>query len=100
MVVDNKEQQAVAHIKVRLTPQQRQVLVSRAQSVGMNLSEYLRDFIPNSKRTAEEIITREWVSIALQLRKLQSDDRKNSKELQQILKQLEQLIQNTTLRQD
>lgn len=100
MAVDNKEQQAVAHIQVRLTPQQRQVLVSRAQSVGMNLSEYLRDFIPNSKRTAEEIITREWVSIALQLRKLQSDDRKNSKELQQILKQLEQLIQSTTLRQD
>lgn len=95
--MDNKEQQAVAHIQVRLTPQQRQVLVSRAQSVGMNLSDYLRDFIPNSKRTAEEIITREWVSIALQLRKLQSSD---SKELQQILKQLEQLIQSTTLRQD
>lgn len=98
--MDNKEQQAVAHIQVRLTPQQRQVLVSRAQSVGMNLSDYLRDFIPNSKRTAEEIITREWVSIALQLRKLQSSDSKNSKELQQILKQLEQLIQSTTLRQD
>ncbi len=53
----------------------------------------------NSKRTAEEALAREWVSVALQLRKLQSDDGENT-ELQRILEQLKQLIQRTTSRQD
>ena len=85
-----------ARVCTYLTLQQRQSLERRAQSVGMSLSAFLRDLITNSKRTTEEILAREWVSVALQLRKLQSDDSENT-ELQEILEKLKKLIQRTTL---
>lgn len=88
-----------ARVCTYLTLQQRQSLERRAQSLGMNLSAFLRDFITNPKRTTEEILAREWVSVALQLRKLQSGDSDNT-ELQEILEQLKQLIQRTTSGRD
>ncbi|MCY3487865.1 MAG: hypothetical protein OXH34_05435 [Bacteroidetes bacterium] len=78
-----------------LTLQQRQVLERRAQSLGMSLSAFLRGLITNSKQTAKETLAREWVSVALQLQKLQSDGRENA-EIQTILEKLKQLIQRTT----
>lgn len=88
-----------ARVYTYLTLQQRQSLERRAQSLGMSLSAFLRDFITNPKRTTEEILAREWVSVALQLRKLQSGDSDNT-ELQEILEQLKQLIQRTTSGRD
>ena len=67
-----------ARVCTYITLQRRQSLERRAQSVGMSLSAFLRDFITNPKRTAEEILAREWVSVALQLRKLQSGDSDNT----------------------
>ena len=93
--MDKKEPEIKATVSTRLTLQQRQVLERRAQSLGMNLSAFLRGFITNSKQTVEEILAREWVSVALQLRKLQSGDSDNT-EFQRILEQLKQLIQRTT----
>ena len=82
-------------VYTRLTLQQRQVVERRAQSLGMSLSAFLRGLITNSKQTVEEILAREWVSVALQLQKLQSDGSENA-ELQTILEKLKQLIQRTT----
>ena len=94
-----KEIPGNVYLTVCLTPQQKQTLLRRAQSLGVSMSAFSRNLITDSKRTTEEILTREWVSVALQLQKLQSVDGDN-KELQRILEQLKQLIQRTTLRQD
>ena len=93
--MDKKNLEAKVTVSTCLAPQQRQVLERRAQSLGMSLSAFLRSFITNSKQTVEEILAREWVSVALQLQKLQSSDSENI-ELQRILEQLKQLIQRTT----
>ena len=95
--MDKKEFKAT--VCTYLTLQQRQSLERRAQSVGMSLSAFLRGLITNSKRTTEEILAREWVSVALQLQKLQSGDSDNT-ELQRILERLKQLIQRTTSGRD
>ena len=97
--MDKKEPEIKVTIGTYLSQQQKQVLKRRAQSLGMSVSAFLRDFIMNPKHTAEEILAREWVSIALQLQKLQSDDGDNT-ELQRILEQLKQLIKRTTSGQD
>ena len=89
----------MVRVSTRLVPQQKLMLERRAQSLGMVLSAFLRDFIANPKRTAEEILTREMVSVALQLRKLRSGDSENT-ELQRVLEQLKQLIQRATSRKD
>ena len=86
-------------VYTHLTPQQKQVLERRAQSLGMSLSAFLRGLIMNSKPTAEEIMACKWVSVALQLQKLQSADTENA-ELQRILEQLKQLIRHTMSRRD
>lgn len=75
------------------------MLERRAQSRGVSLSAFLRDFIASPKRTAAGILACEWVSVALQLRKLQSGDSEN-KEIQGILEQLKQFIQRTTSGRD
>ena len=97
--MDKKEREIKVTVSTHLTPQQKQVLERRAQSLGMNLSAFLRGFITNSKQTVEEILAREWVSVALQLRKLQSSDGENT-EIQMILEQLKQLVQRTTSGRD
>lgn len=86
-------------VKTNLPPQHKRALQRRAQDLGMSLSAFIRDLLTNSKQTTEEILTREWVSIALQLRNLQSDREENA-ELRRILEQLEQLIRHTTLRKE
>ena len=82
-------------VQAMLTPQQKQNLNRRAQALGLTISAYVRGLVRDPKRTAEEILAREWVAVALQLRKLQSDNKGNM-ELQKVLEQLKQLIQRTT----
>lgn len=93
--MDKKEREIKVTVSTHLIPRQKQVLERRAQSLGMSLSAFLRGLITNSKQTVEERLACEWVSVALQLQKLQSDDGENA-ELQRILEQLKQLIQRTT----
>lgn len=90
-----KEQPFKTWVGTYLTPQQKLFLERRAQGLGMSVSAFLRTFITNPTRTTEEILAREWVSVALQLRQLQSGDGEKE-EFQKILVQLKQLIHRTT----
>ncbi len=93
--VDKKERKTLVPVQAKLTPQQKQSLEKRAQALGLTISAYVRGLVRDPKRTAEEILAREWVAVALQLRKLQPDNKGNTK-LQKVLEQLKQLIQRTT----
>ena len=94
-IVEKKEHKALVAVQVLLPLQQKQKLERRAQAQGMSVSAFLRGMITNPKRSTEEILAREWISVALQLRSLQSEGLEIP-ELYGILEQLKLLIQRTT----
>ena len=94
-ILEKKEHKALVAVQVLLPLQQKQKLERRAQAQGVSVSALLRGMITNPKRSTEEILAREWVSVALQLRSLQSEGLETL-ELYGILEQLKLLIQRTT----
>lgn len=84
-------------ISVKLTLDEKEVVERRAKALGMSISGFMREKAINSQRSIEEILAREWVAIALQIRKLQSDS-SEKQQMQDILKQLKVLIARTIAR--
>lgn len=84
-------------ISIKLTLDEKQVVERRAKALGMSFSGYLREKAINSQRSIEEILAREWVAIALQIRKMQSEG-SQKQQLRDILEQLKVLIARTIAR--
>ena len=80
-----------------MTTDEKQALERRAQALGVSVSAFIRGKAINPWRSTEEILAREWVSVALQLRKMQSDG-SEKQQLQDILEQLKLLIARTISR--
>ena len=84
-------------IKARVTPDEKEALERRAKALGISISEFLRGKAISPKQSTEEILVREWVAIALQIRKMRSDG-SEKQQLQDILLQLKLLITRTVSR--
>jgi mannose/fructose/N-acetylgalactosamine-specific phosphotransferase system component IID len=84
-------------ISVKLTLDEKEAVERRAKALGMSFSGLLRENAINPQRSTEEILAREWVSVALQLRKMQSES-SEKQQLQEILEQLKPLIARTISR--
>ncbi len=84
-------------VAVYLTLDEKEAVERRAKALGMSFSGFLREGAINPKRSIEEILAREWVAVALQLRKMQSES-SEKQQLQEILEQLELLIARTISR--
>ena len=84
-------------VGVKLTPEEKEALECRANALGMNIPEYLRRTATNPQQSTEEILAREWVAIALQIRKMRSDG-SEKQQLKEILEQLKLLIARTISR--
>ena len=84
-------------VSVRLTPDEKRALERRAQALGVSIPVFLRGKGINPQLSIKEILAREWVSVALQLRKMQSDG-SEKQQLQDILEQLKLLIAQTISR--
>ena len=81
-------------IAIRLTPDEKEVLGRRARSLGMSISGFCRMKALYAQQAPGEILAREWVAIALQIRKMQSEG-SQKQQLQDILEQLKFLIART-----
>ena len=84
--------QSLLGISIRLTSDQKEQLERRARKLGISRSAYVRGMIANHQKMSTEIIAREWVAIALQLRKLEGQ----IPELRSVVEELKQLIERTT----
>lgn len=84
-------------ISVKLTLDEKEVVESRAKALGMSISGFMREKAINPQRSIEEILAREWVAIALQIRKMQSES-SEKQQLHDILEQLKLLIARTIAR--
>lgn len=84
-------------VEAKLTPDEKKALQLRAKALGMSISEFLRRKAIYAQQSDAEILAREWVSIALQIRKMRSDG-SEKQQLQDILEQLKHLIARTISR--
>ena len=84
-------------ISVKLTLDEKEAVERRAKALGMSISRYLREKAINPQRSIEEILAREWVAVALQIRKMQSGSLEKQ-QLRDILEQLKLLIARTISR--
>ena len=84
-------------VGVKLTPDEKESLERRAKALGMNITEFLRRKAMYGQQSIEEVLAREWVAIALQIRKMRSDG-SEKQQLQDILEQLKLLITRTISR--
>ena len=82
---------------MKLTPDERKALERRAKALGVSIAEYLRKKAMNAQQSIEEILAREWVAIALQIRQMRSGD-SEKRQIQDILEQLKLLIARTISR--
>ncbi|GEM_PF-1401166 len=80
-----------------MTTDEKRALERRAQALGVSIPVFLRGIGINPQRSTEEILAREWVSVALQLRKIQSDG-SEKQQIQEILEQIKLLIAQTISR--
>ena len=84
-------------VAVYLTLDEKEAVERRAKALGMSISGFMREKAINPQRSIEEILAREWVAVALQLRKMQSES-SEKQQLQEILEQLKLLIARTISR--
>ena len=84
-------------VKVYVTPDEKEALGRRAKGLGISISEFLRRKAMYAQQSTEEILAREWVAIALQIRKMRSDS-SEKQQMQDILEQLKLLIARTISR--
>lgn len=84
-------------ISVRLTLDEKEVVERRAKALGMSVSGFCRMKALYAQQAPGEILAREWVAIALQIRKMQSEG-SQKQQLQDILEQLKFLIARTIAR--
>lgn len=84
-------------VEVKLIPDEKKALQLRAKALGMSVSEFLRRKAIYAQQSNDEILAREWVSVALQIRKMLSDG-SEKQQLQDILEQLKHLIARTISR--
>ena len=84
-------------VKAHVTPDEKEALERRAIALGISISEFLRGKAINPQQSTEEILAREWVAIALQIRKMRSDGLEKQ-QLMDILQQLKPLIARTISR--
>jgi len=84
-------------VKVYVTPDEKEALGRRAKGLGISISEFLRRKVIDAQQSTEEILAREWVAIALQIRKMRSDV-SEKQQMQDILEQLKVLIARTISR--
>ncbi|MCY3615290.1 MAG: hypothetical protein OXH03_09400 [Bacteroidetes bacterium] len=84
-------------VEVRLTPDEKEALQLRVKALGVSLAEYLRKKAVYAEQSIEEILAREWVAIALQIRKMRSDG-SEKQQLKDIVEQLKLLIARTISR--
>lgn len=84
-------------VKAYVTPDEKEALERRAKSLGISISEFLRRKVIDAQQSTEEILAREWVAIALQIRKMRSDV-SEKQQMQDILEQLKVLIARTISR--
>lgn len=94
-VMDRRKRSESAAVK--LTPDEKKALERRAKALGMNVSEFLRRKAIYAQQSIEEILVREWVAVALQIRKMRSDG-SEKQQLQDVLEQLKLLISRTISR--
>ena len=80
-----------------VTPDEKEALGRRAKGLGISISEFLLRKAMNGQQSIEEILAREWVAIALQIRKIRSDG-SEKQQVQDILEQLKLLIARTISR--
>ncbi len=81
-------------VVVYMSVEEKQLLRERSQALGMSMSAYMRNIFMKPNRMSQEMIAREWISLALQLQKLQSGNEENL-ELKNVLDGLKALIQRT-----
>ena len=84
-------------VRAYVTPDEKEALQLRAKALGVSISEFLRRKVIDAQQSTEETLAREWVAIALQIRKMQSDG-SETQQLQDILEQLKLLIARTISR--
>jgi len=96
-VVDKKPSIRRVPVSFSLTVEQKQALIHRAQTLGISVSELIRNIVTNPKRTFEESLVREWVAVGLQLQKIQSYET-DQKEIQPILNKVKSLIRQSLSR--
>ena len=84
-------------VRAYVTPDEKEALARRAKGLGISISEFLRGKAINPQQSTEEILAREWVAIALQIRIMRSDGLEKQ-QLQDILEQLKLLITRTISR--
>ena len=94
-VMDRKKRSV--GVRAQLTPDEKEALERRAKALGISISEYLRRKVIYTQLSTEEILAREWVAIALQIRKMRSDGLEKQ-QLKDILEELKQLIARTISR--
>lgn len=94
--VMDRRKRSVA-ITVRLTPDEKEAFERRAKALGISTAGFLRRKAMNAQQSIEEILAREWVAVALQIRKMQSDS-SEKQQMQDILEQLKLLIAQTISR--
>ena len=81
-------------VRAYVTPDEKEALGCRAKGLGISISEFLRRKAMYGQQSIEEILAREWIAIALQIRKMRSDGLEKQ-QMQDILEQLKLLIART-----
>lgn len=84
-------------VSALVTPDEKEALERRAKALGISISEYLRRKVIYAQQSTEEILAREWVAVALQIREMRCDG-SEKQQMQAILEQLKQLIARTISR--
>jgi len=92
--VDKKERSRLMTISTSVTLEQKQILIRRAEALGISLSTLLRDLILQPNRIPKERLTRKWVAVGLLLQKIHSNE-KDQPQLQLVLEQIKSLIQQS-----
>lgn len=84
-------------VSALVTLDEKEALERRAKALGISISEYLRRKVIYAQQSNEEILAREWVAVALQIREMRSDG-SEKQQMHDILEQLKQLIARTISR--
>jgi len=96
--MEKEERKSRVRVSICLTPEEKHVLKTRSEALGMSMSTFLRESIINHKRMNEEVLAREWVATALLLRRMQSGEDDDTLNLRDVLKQIRSLIQRSLSR--